>query len=292
MTATATAPVATAPKRAHSMRRRRRAADVGFYSTASVLAVLFLSPLVWSLVSSFTGSRATDGAGGFGIANYERLVTFGEGLGTYSLNSIAISAMTVVGTIIVTVLGGYAFARFAFPGKNLLFLAALAILMIPHSTILIPLYTLLGWLHLQNTLVGVALVLIMFQMPFGLFMMRNAFEGLPRELEEAALLDGCSTFGALRRVLIRAVAPSVVTVGMFAFLASWNEFLAPLIFLTQGKHFTLPIALVTLRSGDFGAIDFGALQAGIIVTSIPCLLIFTLLQRHYVRGFASGAVRG
>jgi multiple sugar transport system permease protein len=83
-----------------------------------------------------------------------------------------------------------------------------------------------------------------------------------------------------------------VTVGMFAFLAGWNEFLTPLIFLTDGSNFTLPVALVSLRSGELGTIDLGALQAGIVVTALPCLLMFLLLQRHYVRGFTAGSVRG
>lgn len=271
---------------------RRRIGSGGFYSTSTVLAVLFLSPLVWSFVTSVYGPRATNGAGGFGADNYVRLVGYGAGLWRYSWNSIIVSLVTVAGTLVVTVLAGYALARFDFPGKNLLFIGALAILMIPHPTILVPLYTMLGWLDMHNSLTGVALVLIMFQVPFGLFMMRNAFEALPKELEEAALLDGCSSLGALRRVLLRAVTPAIVTVGMFAFLASWNEFLTPLILLTEGRNFTLPIALVSLRSGELGAIDLGALQAGIVVTAIPCLLMFTLLQRHYVAGFTAGAVRG
>ena len=275
-----------------SIRRRRLASGVGFYSTSSVLTVLFLSPLVWSLVSSFTGDRASNGQGPVGVANYQRLFAYGEGISTYLVNSVVVSALTVVGTLVVTVFAGYALARFQFPGKNLLFVATLAILMIPHPTILVPLYTLLKTIGLQNNLIGVALVLIMFQLPFGLFMMRNAFESVPRELEEAATLDGLSNFGALLRVLLRAVLPSMVTVGMFAFLASWNEFLAPLIFLSDSSKFTLPIALVAFRSSNFDSIDFGALQAGIVVTAIPCLLVFTLLQRHYVRGFASGALRG
>jgi len=275
-----------------SMRLRRRATGAGFYSTSSVLAVLFLAPLVWSLVSSFTGDRASDGHGPVGVANYQRLFAYGEGVATYLLNSAVVSTITVAGTLFVTVLAGYALARFQFPGKNILFMATLAILMIPHPTILVPLYTLLKAIGLQNNLVGVALVLIMFQLPFGLFMMRNAFESVPREFEEAALLDGLSNFGSLRRVLLRAVTPAMVTVGMFSFLASWNEFLAPLIFLSDSSKFTLPIALVAFRSSNFDSVDFGALQAGIVISAIPCLIIFTLLQRHYVRGFASGALRG
>lgn len=274
------------------VRVRRRIGDGTFYGTSVVLAVLFLTPLVWSFFTSVYGSRATGGNPGFGTENYERLIDYGAGLGTYVWNSVVVSVVAVVGTLVVSVLGGYAFARYNFPGKNLIFLGALAILMIPHPTILVPLYTMLVWAGLQNSLVSVGLVLVMFQLPFALFMMRNAFEALPKELEEAALLDGCTGFGALRRILLRGVTPAMVTVGMFAFLAAWNEFLTPLIFLTKGDSFTLPIALVSLRSGEMGAIDLGALQAGIVVTAIPCLLIFILLQRHYVRGFTAGAVRG
>ncbi|WP_369053248.1 carbohydrate ABC transporter permease [Kineococcus terrestris] len=272
--------------------RGARIRSATYYGTTSALAVLFLSPLVWSLFSSVHGPRASGGAGGYGVDNYRRLIEYGEGLAVYAVNSTVISVLTVAGTLVVTVLGGYAFARFQFPGKDLLFLGALAILMIPHPTILIPLYEILRTVGLQNSLVGVALVMVMFQLPFSLFMMRNAFESVPRELEEAALLDGCTSLTALLRILLRAVTPAMITVGLFAFLASWNEFIAPLIFLSEGSKFTLPVALVSLRSGELGAIDLGALQAGIVVTAIPCLLLFLLLQRYYVRGFTAGAVRG
>lgn len=269
-----------------------RVRGAGFYSTSTVLAVLFLSPLVWSAFTSVHGPKATGGSDGFGADNYRRLAEYGVGLERYVWNTTVVTMLTVIGTLLVTVLGGYALARFSFPGKNLLFLGALAILMVPHPTILVPLYTMLNWVGLQNSLLSVALVLVMFQLPFGLFMMRNAFEALPKELEEAALLDGCSNLGALLRILLRAVFPAMITVGMFAFLAAWNEFLTPLIFLTDGSNFTLPVALVSLRSGEMGTIDLGALQAGIVVTAIPCLLMFILLQRHYVRGFTAGSVRG
>jgi multiple sugar transport system permease protein len=161
-------------------------------------------------------------------------------------------------------------------------------LMVPYATILIPLYVLLGYLHLQNTLVGVALVFVMFQLPFATFIMRNSFESLPRELEEAALVDGCGTFGALVRVLLRAVRPGLITVGLFAFLASWNDFLAPLILLNDGSKFTLPVAVASITDGTFG----GVLESGVMIMAIPCLILFLLLQRYYVRGFVSGALGG
>ena len=124
-----------------------------------------------------------------------------------------VSGLCVVLTLLISTLGGYAFARFRFPGRNALFLLTLAILMVPYATLLIPLYVLLNTLGLQNSLVGVALVLTMFQLPFSTFMMRISFESVPRELDEAAMVDGCSSFSALWRVLLPAVRPGLITVG-------------------------------------------------------------------------------
>ncbi|GII75848.1 sugar ABC transporter permease [Sphaerisporangium rufum] len=252
-----------------------------YYTTLSALAVLFLFPLLWSGWASLADP-----------ADYLRVARYGEGLGTYAANSALVSLMTVAGTLAVSALGGYAFACFDFPGKNLLFLTTLAVLMVPYATILIPLYVLLGHLGLQNSLVGLALVFVMFQLPFALYMMRNAFEAVPRELGEAAQVDGCGTFRVFARVLLPAVRPGLVTVGLFAFLASWNDFFAPLILLNDGASFTLPVAVVSMTQHTFGAVDYGMLQAGVMVMAVPCLILFVVLQRHYVRGFMSGALRG
>jgi multiple sugar transport system permease protein len=259
---------------------------------------VFLFPLLWALLSSL---KARDEANqqpptwfphSWSLDNYRGLASYGEGLGTYLFNSIALSALTVVGTVVVCVLGGYGFARFTFRGKTTLFGLTLAILMVPYATILLPLYIVLGKAGMQNSLIGLALVLVMFQLPFGIFMMRNSFEAVPRELEEAALVDGCSSLGAMRHVSLRIVLPGVVTVGLFAFLTSWNEFLAPLIFLNDGGKYTLPIMLVNIRSGAYGNIDYGALQAGVVVAMVPCLVLYLLLQRFYVSGLVAGALRG
>jgi multiple sugar transport system permease protein len=217
---------------------------------------------------------------------------FGAGLPRYFLNSAIVSVIAVAGTLGVSTLGGYAFARFRFPGRNLVFLATLAILMVPYSTILIPLYVLLTVLHLQGSLLGLGLVLIMFQLPFSTFMMRTAFEAVPLDLDEAARIDGCTSFGVLSRVLLPAVKPALITVGLFAFLASWNDFVAPLILLNDGDKFTLPVAVVNLEEQSFGVINYGALEAGVVVMAVPTIVLFLFLQRHYVRGFMAGALRG
>jgi multiple sugar transport system permease protein len=277
---------------------RRALRGSTFHTVSMVLAIAFLFPLLWALLNSL---KSRDEANrqpptwfphSWSLDNYRGLASFGEGLGTYLFNSVALSVLTVIGTVAVCVLGGYGFARFTFHGKTTLFGLTLTILMVPYATILLPLYIVLGKIGMQNSLIGLALVLVMFQLPFGIFMMRNSFESVPRELEEAALVDGCSSVGAMRHVSLRIVLPGVVTVALFAFLTSWNEFLAPLIFLNDGGKYTLPIMLVNIRSGAYGTIDYGALQAGVVVAMLPCLALYLVLQRFYVTGLVAGALRG
>ncbi|MFG2044296.1 carbohydrate ABC transporter permease [Dactylosporangium sp. NPDC048998] len=255
--------------------------------TGAALAILFVFPLAWS---AFASVRTPTG---FGLENYARLFTADNGIRLeHVFNSIAVSALTVGGTLLVSTLGGYAFGRFSFPGKNVLFLLTLAILMVPYATILIALYVLLGWIGLEDSLVGLSLVLIMFQLPFSIFMMRNSFEAVPKELEEAALLDGCGSLRALIRIMLPAVKPGLITVGLFAFLTSWGEFFAPLILLNSTDKFTMMLTVANMRTATFGAIDYPALEAGVTFMAVPCLILFLILQRSYVRGFMSGALRG
>jgi multiple sugar transport system permease protein len=256
------------------------------------LSIIFLFPLVWTAVSSVSPHAGTSQSTGWGFGNYATLASYQAGIWRYLANSAFVSLTTVLLTLLISLLGGYAFARFSFPGKNLLFLTTLAILMVPYATLLIPLYVLLNQLGLQNSLLGVALVLTMFQLPFATFMMRISFEAVPREFDEAAMVDGCSTWTALWRVLLPAVKPGLITVGLFAFLSAWNDFFAPLILLNDSSKLTLPLAVSNLRVQVQGVIDYGATEAGVVVLALPCLVLFLLLQRHYVRGFMSGAFKG
>ena len=270
----------------------QRTTGTPFYVLSGGLAVLFLFPLGWCVLASVSPQAATAQRIGYGFGNYSTLYVFGAGLPKIVLNSLYMSIMTVVITLAMSALGGYAFARFTFWGRDALFLLTLSILMVPFATLIIPLYVLLNAVGLSNSLIGVALIVAMFQLPFATYMMRISFEAVPRELEESALIDGCGTFGVLWRVMIPAVIPGVVTVGLFAFLAAWNEFFAPLIMLTDPAKQTLPVAVANLRQQQMGAIDYGATESGVVVLALPCVILFLLLQRYYVRGFMSGAVKG
>ena len=262
------------------------------YVLTGGLVIIFLFPLVWSLVASVSPQASTGQRIGYGLGNYTTLYSFGAGLPKVAFNSFYMSFLTVAITLALSTLGGYAFARFTFWGRDALFLLTLSILMVPFATLIIPLYVLLNAVGLTNSLVGVALIVAMFQLPFATYIMRISFEAIPREIEEAALIDGCGSFGVLWRVMIPEVVPGLVTVGLFAFLAAWNEFFAPLIMLTDPAKQTLPVAVANLRQQTMGAIDYGATQAGVVVMALPCVILFLLLQRYYVRGFMSGAVKG
>lgn len=263
-----------------------------YYVLTGGLALIFIFPLAWSAVASVSGQPNTAQAHGFGFANYAKLLGYGSGLAQYLLNSFTVSGLVVLMTGLISLLGGYAFARFRFPGKNLLFILVLAILMVPYASLLVPLYVLLGNIGLTNSLFGLSLVLTMYQLPFSIFMMRISFEAIPSELEDAALVDGCNTWSALWRVLTPAVVPGIVTVALYAFLAAWNDFIAPLILINDSTLAPLPLAIANLRQQTMGAIDYGVTDAGVVVLALPCIILFLALQRFYVRGFMSGALKG
>ncbi|MDR1712227.1 MAG: carbohydrate ABC transporter permease [Propionibacteriaceae bacterium] len=269
----------------------RLAIRTPYYVLTGGLAIIFLYPLIWAGVGSFAPSPGSNQVDGWGVGNYITLMYFQAGLGTYLFNSFVVTLLAVLFTLLLSLLGGYAFAYFSFPGKNALFLLVLSILMVPYATLLIPLVIWLKTIYLNNTLVGVAFILAVFQLPFAVFMMRISFEAVPRDISEAAKVDGCSNWTLLWRILIHAVKPGLITVGMFAFLAAWNDFMVPL-YLLSGDNQTLPLALVNMRQQVMGVIDYGATQAGVTVLTLPCIILFLALQRHYVRGFMSGALKG
>ncbi|WP_424952641.1 carbohydrate ABC transporter permease [Deinococcus sp.] len=289
------------PRVAAQGRRVRPARQLGnalYYLLAGALALVFLFPLVWTVIASF--KPAAEGnlfppslwPSHISAENYRTLHDFGDGIWRYVGNSVLVAFITVFGATLLSLLAGYGFSRFQFPAKNVVFVVILATLMIPFQSILAPLFLIMRAIHLGDTLLGLALVYITFQMPFSVFMMRNAFDAVPREIEEAALIDGCSPPVMLWRVMLPLVMPGVVTVALFAFFASWNEFLAALIFMSSSDHYTLPVMLVNVQSGLYGSVDWGAVQAGVTITMLPCVLLFLLLQRYYVNGLTAGAVKG
>lgn len=264
---------------------------------AALVAALMLAPLVLSFLASVKTQADASAVppaylpGALSLESYLHVLNFGAGLWTYVANSVCVAALTILLSLALSVPAGFALGRFPIPGKNLIFLALLTPLMIPYQALLTPLYMMFAKLGLANSLIGLALVHTILQVPFSVYLMRNAFEAVPRELEEASVIDGCSTFVSFRRVFLPLVTPGMVTVTLFAFITSWNEFLAALIFMNKESAFTVPIMLVSVRTGHLGAVDWGALQAGIMISVLPCILVYVFLQKYYVSGLLGGAVK-
>ncbi|MGH2476942.1 MAG: carbohydrate ABC transporter permease, partial [Candidatus Limnocylindrales bacterium] len=186
----------------------------------------------------------------------------------------------------------YAMARFPIPGKELMFVVLLLALIIPYQALLTPMFLMFAELKLTNSLVGLAILHTAIQLPFSLYILRNSFAAVPRELEEAAVMDGANSLQVLRRIFIPSVVPAIITVALFAFVTSWNEFLGALVMMSKSSSFTLPVILAAARTEtSLGGTDWGMLQAGVTISIIPCIGVYLLLQKYYVSGLLSGAVK-
>lgn len=285
------------PARPPARTPRLRPAHALYLLLCFALVAVFLFPILWSALTSLkppaeaAATPPTAWPSRFTLENYATLAAYGEGMARYVGNSVLVAGITIVLTTVLSLLGGYGFSRFQFWGRNALFVVILATLMIPFQSILTPLYLILRAVGLQDTLLGLALVYTTFQLPFAIFVMRNSFDSVPREIEEAALIDGCTSVTLLTRVMLPVVLPGVVTVALFAFFGSWNEFLAALIFLNDGDKYTLPVMLLNVQSGLYGSVDWGAVQAGMVLAMLPCIALFLFLQRYYLSGLTQGAVK-
>ena len=262
------------------------------------ICAIMLAPLVLSISASLkTASEAasippTYFTHHLSFESYQRLWRYQAGLPTYLENSGGAAFLTIVFCLVLTIPAGYALARFPIPGKEFIFVFLLLALIVPYQSLLTPIFFMFAQLHLTNTLVGLAIVHTTIQIPFSLYIIRNSFEAVPREIEEAAVIDGATFFQVLTRICLPAIRPAIVTVALFAFITSWNEFLGALVIMNRGVTFTLPLVLANARQEtSIGGTDWGMLQAGVTISIIPCVLFYLLLQRYYVSGFTSGAVK-
>ena len=274
-----------------------RRTPIGLAVISFVVIALMLFPLLMTFLSSIKTAAEASAVpphylpSTLSLENYLKVLRYQAGLGTYLFNSFAVAFLTIVLCLVLAVPAGYGLARFRVPARETVFLILLSGMMVPYQALLTPLYMMFSALGLANSHLGLAIVHTVLQLPFSIYLMRSAFAAVPIELEEAAVVDGCSSFQALLRIFIPVSGPAIVTLVLFAFIASWNEFIAALIFMGNETLFTIPIMLVGVRQGHFGAVDWGALQAGVVVSIAPCLLIYGLLQKHYVSGVLSGAVK-
>jgi multiple sugar transport system permease protein len=262
-----------------------------------VVVALMAAPLALSFLASIKSTADASAVPphylpeALSVESYWKVINFQAGLATYVGNSAQVAGITILACLLLAAPAGYGLARFAFRGREIAFLLLLAPIMIPYQALLTPLYLDFARIGLANSHFGLALVHTVLQLPFSIYLMRSAFEGIPREIEEAATMDGCSSWQTLLRVFLPLAFPGLVTVALFAFINSWNEFLAALIFMNHETDFTVPIMIVSVRTGHLGAVDWGALQASVVISILPCLAIYLLLQRYYISGLLAGAVK-
>ncbi len=264
----------------------------------TVLAAIFVVPLVWEILRSFQSSGAIvsppslKNFSNLGVANYTKLLKTDHILRNVE-NSLIVAVATAAVTAVVATLAGYGFGRFRFRGSGAIFGLVLLGFMVPFQAVIVPLFLELKTFHLLNTLPGLVVFYTAFNLPFGIYLMRNSFREIPNELTDSAKVDGASVLTTLTRVLRPLIIPGVATTVLYAFLFSWTEFLGALTFTTNDSIYTLPVALVNVESSDtYGGIDYGVLVAGAVIAMIPCIIIYVALQRYYVRGLVSGAVKG
>jgi multiple sugar transport system permease protein len=296
LTGTAPSPAVAAGEVPASQRRRR----AGLIAGAACIAIctIMLLPLLASVLASLKTTMEAAAVPptyfphALSLDSYERLWNYQAGLPTYLGNSAGAALLTILFCLVLTIPAGYALACFPIPGKEALFVVLLLGLIIPYQALLTPIFFMFVQLKLHNSLVGLAIVHTAIQLPFSVYVMRNAFEAVPRELEEAAVVDGCNSWQVLTRVMLPAILPAIITVALFAFITSWNEFLAALVIMNKDSSFTLPLILAAARQQtSIGGTDWGMLQAGITVSIIPCMAFYLLLQKYYVAGFVTGAVK-
>jgi multiple sugar transport system permease protein len=263
-----------------------------------LIVALMVAPIILSMMASVKSTAEAAAVPptyvphSLSLDSYARLWTYQAGLPAYLFNSFGTAFLTIGFALALTIPAGYALARFPIPGKELLFVYLLFALIIPYQALLTPIFLMFAQLKLTNTLVGLAIVHTAIQLPFSLYIMRNSFEAVPRELEEAAVTDGANSWQILIRICIPSVVPAIVTVALFAFVTSWNEFLGALVLMSKESTFTLPLILASARAEtSLGGTDWGMLQAGITISMIPCIGIYLLLQKYYVSGLTSGAVK-
>ncbi len=273
---------------------KSKAKIIWTYLLLSAIALLMLFPLLWLIGTSL--KSASEDIFGFPpqllpsqptLENF-RLVWQTYPFGRYLLNSIIVAVLTVSLNLLFCSLAAYPLARLNFRGRDLIFAGVISTIMIPFQIVMIPLYILTVQLGLRNTYLGV--IFPSLASAFGIFLLRQAFQGVPKELEEAARIDGCSELGLWWHVMLPAVRPALVTLAIFVFIGSWSDFLWPLIVLDRPEYYTLPLGVATL-AGTF-SLDWRLIAAGSVISIAPVLLLFLFVQRYIIPTDAGSGVKG
>lgn len=208
----------------------------------------------------------------------------------HTCNSVIVALATTVVGVVLSCTAAYALSRFSFPGRKAGLTTFLVVQMFPATLLIMPLYVVLDKLGLLNSITGLVLVYSTTAIPFCVWMLKGYFDTLPRELEEAARIDGASPWMIFRRIILPLARPGIAVTALFSFMTAWNEFIMASTFMTDESKFTLPV-LIQSSVGRYSA-DYGMFAAGAVITSIPVMVAFYVLQKYLVGGLTAGAVKG
>jgi arabinogalactan oligomer/maltooligosaccharide transport system permease protein len=271
-------------------------------AVAATHAILILAcmaalyPVLWVVKMALTAGQSFSMSGNplptdVSFDNFEHIFTMGDGLFWRQLfNSLVVAGVTTVVGVILACTAAYAFSRFRFPGRKVGLASFLITQMFPGVVMAIPLYILLDELGLLNSLIGLVLVYSTSAIPFCVWTLKGYFDTIPRDLEEAAIMDGASQWVIFTKVILPLARPAIVVTALFSFMTAWNEFILAATFLNDQKMFTLPVMLQRFV-GDYST-QWGYFAAGAILVSIPVMALFFRLQKHLIGGLTAGGVKG
>jgi multiple sugar transport system permease protein len=265
------------------------------YGVLGVLAIAVLFPFYWMIVTSFKSEDQMRSVVSmfwpkpFAIENYQQLLAKTEFASWYG-NSVFVAVSSTLLATAVGTIGAYALARLKFLGRSFMASATLITYLVPPSILFIPLYKQMQGLGMANSLSGLIAAYPSFTVPFVTWLLMGYFESIPEELEEAAMIDGATRFGAFYRIVLPLSAPGVLAAGLYAFTQAWNEFLYALVFITDGRLRTLPVGLASFITGD--VYGWGYLMSGAVLTTLPVIAAYIYLQKYMVEGLTAGSVKG
>jgi len=277
-----------------ALARRSLPARLGLYLAAAVIAVYSAFPIYWMVISSLREptsllSRVSLLPGPFTLEYYTNLLELTD-YPTHFVNSVIVAVVTVAVTMVFSVMIAYAVTRQRIRGKKLIVGAMLYAYMFPPLLIAIPMFTIFAQLGLSDTLTGLIASHLTLTLPLGVWFLWGFFKGMPFELEEAAMVDGCTRLGAFLRVVLPLSLPGLITVAIFSFLLSWTDYTFALIMIGSDANKTLPVGLASMV-GSFD-LRWGEIMAGSTLIALPLFAAFALLTQYFIQGLGAGAVKG
>ncbi|EEH65749.1 ABC transporter, permease protein [Actinomyces urogenitalis DSM 15434] len=264
------------------------------YGVLILFAVLFLYPILWLVINSFKTNAELFASpwslpGSLSLENYYKAFTEGN-IGRYFVNSVIVTGAVVIVATVLSAMAAYGLTRLRWRLSKLVLALFLLGLSIPMHAAVVPLFAMFNKLQIVNTYLAVIIPHVVFAMPIAILILTSFFSTIPHEVEEAAVMDGCSIWGVFFKIICPMAVPSLVTVAVITFINAWNDLLLPQIFLSDPEMMTLPVGLTAFQ-GRYST-DYVAMIAAVVITIIPTIVVYSLLHKKIISGMTAGAVKG